>query len=252
MKIRISRLNTVLAVGALALIGSSFVSAPVRAQDPSVSDKPITLNLDNAPIKTALDLLFKGAGVRNYTIGSDVQGYASIHAQDQPFSRALTNLLQSVNATFSLDNGNYAITGKRATPPPATIIDKPTTIVGSGTTATTTDAGKSYFHLGINRYDAFTIAQLIGSLGIVDVPSNVTKDMGSGGQGGQGGQRGFGGPAGWLRRSRPRGSRLSAVAAGYGGSGGGFGGGRSGGGFGGGGFGGGGFGGGGFGGGFGR
>lgn len=214
MKIRISRLTQVLALGGLVLLGSTLAVSPARAQDPGVSDKPVTLNLNNVPIKTALELLFRSAGVRNFTIAPDVQGFASIQAQDQPFSSALRNLLSSVNSTFSLDNGSYNITIKRPTPPPAAIIDKPTTVVGGATTTDST-AAKQYFPLRINKYDAFVIASLIGQLGIVDVPPNITRESGNG----QGGQGGFGQQGGNRGGFGQQGGGFGQQGGGFGGQG---------------------------------
>ena len=59
MKIRYAQRHAALALGALTLLGGSLAAMPARAQDAGVaSDKPITLNLQNVPIQTALKLLF--------------------------------------------------------------------------------------------------------------------------------------------------------------------------------------------------
>ena len=88
MKMPFARHHAALALGALALLGGSLVAAPARAQDAAAaSDKPITLNLQNVPIKTALELLFKSAGITNFTIANDVQGYANISVNAPLFCR---------------------------------------------------------------------------------------------------------------------------------------------------------------------
>ena len=257
MKIRYSKPQAALALGALALLGGALVAAPARAQDPGTSDKPITLNLNNVEIKTALKLLFKSAGITNYTIADNVQGYANINSTGVPFTVALNQLLNSVNAAFTVDNGSYNIAIKRPTPPPpATVVPQPngTTIApGDTNAASTADQPKRFYPIPINKYDAYYIALLLGSQGIVRVGVNevipAAQAGGGNGQGGQGGQSGFGGsPASGISSIGGAGGGFGG--GGFGGGGGGYGG-RGGGGFGGssGGFGGGSFGGGGFGGG---
>ena len=247
MKIRYTRRHAALALGALALLGGSVVATPARAQDASAaSDKPITLNLQNVPIQTALKLLFNAAGIRNYTIAPDVQGSANINSANVPFTIALTNLLNSVGAAFAVENGSYNVTIKRPTPPPAPIISsRPggNTIVDGNqeTTASTADQPKRFYPIPINRYDAYYISLLLGQLGLVRVDVNgvLPSEFGqTAGQNGQGGQGGLGGPASGISSVGGQGGRggggFGGGGGGYGG-GGGFGGGRGGGGFGGGG-----------------
>lgn len=246
MKIRYAPRHAAFALGALALLGGSLVAAPARAQDAgAASDKPITLNLKNVPIKTALQLLFTSAGIHNFTIAPDVFGNANIQVQDIPFTTALNTLLGSVGAAFTVDNGSYNVTVKRPTPPPAATIS-PTpggnTIVGNpGESASTADQPKRFYPIPINKYDAYYVALLLGSQGIVRVGVNdvipAAQAGGGNGQGGQGGQGGFGGsPSSGITSIGGAGG----IGGGFGGGGFGGGGGRGGYGGGGGGFGGGG------------
>jgi len=251
MKIRYSKPQAALALGALALLGGALVAAPARAQDASAADKPITLNLQNVPIQTALKLLFKSAGITNYTIADSVQGYANINSTGVPFTVALTQLLNSVNSAFTIDNGSYNIAIKRPTPPPAAVVvPQPggTTITAGDTnTASTADQPKRFYPIPINKYDAYYIALLLGSQGIVRVGVNevipAAQAGGGNGQGGQGGQGGFGqggfggSPASGISSIGGAGGGFGGGGfggGGFGGGGGGFGGGRGGGGFGGG------------------
>jgi hypothetical protein len=249
MKIRTSRFSTTLAFGSLLLLGGALGAVSAMAQDAGGADKTVTLNLKNVPIKLALDLLFKSAGIRNYTIAPDVQGFASIEAQDAPFTSALNNLLKSVNSTFTVENGSYNVAVKRPPAAPAVTIDRPTTVAGTSDGNSSTQSQR-YYPIRIDKYDAFVIASLIGSVGIVDVPPNITRGsntsggQGGGGFGGQGGG-GFGGRGGGgLGITTVGGSGGFGGGGGYGGGGGrsGYGGGGGGFGGGGGGFGGGGFG----------
>lgn len=241
--------HVLLALGALSLIGLPMLAVPASAQDaaPTDSGKPISLNLINVPIQTALRTLFSSAGIRSYNIDSGVQGYANINVSDVPFSIALNQLLNSGNPplTFSVDNGVYQIKLKQAAVTPAVNV-----AAAANAPEAVTDANqpKRYYTIPIDSYDAFYIAQLVGQTGIVEVVPNYPEGAAQTGQNGQQGQRGglggggLGGPAGGI----------TSVGGGGGFGGGGFGGGGFGGGssFGGGGFGGqrgGGFGGGGYG-----
>lgn len=244
-----NKTTTLLALGALSLIGLPMLAAPASAQEVGAADgaKPISLNLINVPIQTALRTLFSSAGIRSYNIDSGVQGYANINVSDIPFSVALRQLLSSGNPplTFSVDNGVYQIKVQAATPAtPATTVVAP----AAGAEVASADQPKRYYTIPIDSYDAFYIAQLVGQTGIVEVLPNYPSGSSQTGQGGQQGQQGgFGGQRGGGGFGGPSGitSVGGAGIGGFGGGGmGGFGGGGGGFGGGGGGYGGGGFGGG--------
>lgn len=230
--------NVLLALGALSLLGTPLLTSPASAQDVGAADgaKPISLNLINVPIQTALRTLFSSAGIRSYNIDSGVQGYANINVSDIPFSVALRQLLSSGNPplTFSIDNGVYNIKVQSAAPTtPATNVVAP----APGTEVASADQPKRYYTIPIDSYDAYYIAQLVGATGVVEVLPNITMGAGQTGQGGQQGQQGgLGGQRGGIGGGPSSG--ITSVGGGMGGFGGGssFGGG---GGFGGGGFGGG-------------
>jgi uncharacterized membrane protein YgcG len=251
MKIQLSRKNALLAFGAAALISASLAVSPVRAQDAGAADnsKPISLNLINVPVQTALRTLFSAAGIRNYSIDPGVQGYANVSVSDVPFSLALRQLLNSGNPPldFTLQNGIYQIKVAQPAAPPASTIAAGTTPTAD--TASSTTQPKRFYPIPIDSYDAYYIATLVGQTGIIEVLPNYpagggqTGNQGQGGFGQQGGRSGFGGGSGGF------GGGLSAPVTtvgggGFGGGSGGFGGGSGGFGGGSGGFGGGGFGGG--------
>jgi len=245
--------NAALALGALALLGGPS-AAPVRAQDAAAtaadSGKPITLNLINVPVQASLRTLFNSAGIRNYIIDSDVQGFANINVSEVPFSLALRQMLSSVNPplTFDIENGAYHVKVQRATPPPAPTIVPPSTTVASTDNSGADPTGsepKRFYRIPIDKYDAFYIASLLGATGIVRV--GVNEVIPAGGQVGSQGGGGFGGGFGGGNGGGFGGGNGGGFGGGpnvssFGGGNGGFGGGNS---FGGGGrFGGGGFGGG--------
>ena len=233
--------NVLLALGAFSLLGMPLLAVPASAQDTGAADgaKPISLNLINVPIQTALRTLFSSAGIRSYNIDSGVQGYANINVSDVPFSVALRQLLSSGNPplTFSVDNGVYQIKVQSASPAtPATNVVAP----APGAEVASADQPKRYYTIPIDSYDAFYIAQLVGQTGVVEVLPNYPSGSAQTGQGGQqgqqggfGGQRGIGGGGGFGSPSSGITSVGGAGIGGFGGSsfgGGGFGGGSYGGG----------------------
>lgn len=240
-------------LGALALLGAAALAAPVHAQDAGADNgKPITLNLLNVPIQASLRTLFSSAGIRNYQIDPQVQGFANINVGDVPFTTALRQLLSQATppATFEVENGIYHVKVQEAAPPPPPTIVPGTSIAPDGLTASTSTTPKQYYKIPIDKYDAYYIAQLLGDgQQIIQVEANQV--IGGGNQGGQNGQNGnqrgnqggFGGQGGGLSAPVTSISGGGFGGGGFGGGGGGFGGGGFGGGgrgFGGGGFGGGG------------
>ena len=204
----ISRQALTAAFGALTLLGLGLASSPVRAQDATPAataepTKPISLNLVNVAVQASLRTLFTSAGIRNYIIDSDVQGFANINVSDVPFSLALRQLLSSVNPplTYDVENGTYHVKVQRATAPPAATIAPATTIASTdGAAPLDANAPKRFYHIPIDKYDAYIIAQLLGKQGIVLVPVNDVQAAGNGsvGGGGNNGNRGFGGAGGGL------------------------------------------------------
>ena len=242
-----------LALGAATLAVISLSAAPVRAQDVNATDsaKPISLNLINVPIQTALRTLFSSAGIRSYNIDGAVQGNANINVSDVPFSVALRQLLNSGNPplTFSVIDNVYQIKVAQAVAPPQ--VDVKTPVQTPDQLAADPNSPKRFYVIPIDSYDAYYIAGLVGATGVIEVVPNYPaggQGTGQGGQGGVGGQNGgrggFGGAAGITSVGGAGFGGLGSagsIGGGYGGGGGGYGGG---------GLGGGGFGGGGFGGGF--
>ncbi len=75
---------------------------------------PVSLNVDRAPIKAVLHLLFREAD-QSYVLGPHVSGTVTASFHHIPFDTALTQILSvnSVHLTKRLVNGVYVITGPR-------------------------------------------------------------------------------------------------------------------------------------------
>ena len=230
MKLKLNRRTLALALGGLALLGSALIAPAVRAQDAAATEptKPISLSLHNVPIQTALQLLFTGAGIRNTSIDSDVQGYANINVSEVPFSLALRTLLSSVNPplSYTVDNGIYHVSVQRAVAPPAPpVVVANTSGTDTGGNASTDNQQKGFYHIPIDKYDAYYIARLLGATGIVQVgvndviPANGNNGGGNNTGGNTNGNRGFGGTSSYGGNTGFGGSSGYGGTSGFGGSG---------------------------------
>src|ERR1051325_6347813 len=93
--------------GGLAILGVGLAVgfAPVvsRAQAPAGTQQlpPVTLDLRDAPVRQALEQLFKNAKVQ-YVIDPAVQGYiSSLNIKDQPFRNALNLIVRTASPPLS-------------------------------------------------------------------------------------------------------------------------------------------------------
>jgi hypothetical protein len=222
----------------LTLAPVYFTASAAHAQDndakggqaSELSNKKVTLNLENADIRYALKLLFNSVGA-NYTLDPGVQGSVTLALTDVSFRTALESAIKGAGTplTYRVENNVYSISPKVETVLNPVDTNPEPEPVKAPTTRTV--------KIQINYADAIDLAQAFGGGVITSRLSQLGQQGGGGGFGGGFGGGGFGGGQG-------------GFGGGFGGNGGGFGGGGfGGGGFGGGGFGGGGIGGGGFGGG---
>jgi len=85
---------------------------PVKAQD---KNKNITVELNNADIRSALQILFKSEGL-NFSLDENVSGMVSVSLHDVPFKVALESILRSTDSsnplTYTIENGVYFVRPK--------------------------------------------------------------------------------------------------------------------------------------------
>src|SRR5256885_9807517 len=93
-----------------------FSGTRAAAQDqkpPELTNKKVTLNLENADLRYALKLLFTSAGV-NYTLDQAVQGSVTVALTDVPFRTSLDSVLRSTQSqaplTYPAEDQGYIIT----------------------------------------------------------------------------------------------------------------------------------------------
>jgi hypothetical protein len=226
-------------VAALGFVVASMclsgIAARAQTDAKDVSNKKVSINLENAEIRYAVKLLFQSVGV-NYVLDQSLQGiYVTVSLNDVPFRTALESILRAssqVPLTYRVENDIYIISPKQQETPSEQT---------SETENPEANTPKSRWQkIQVNYADAIDLAYAFGGSQIYSrFSSQGGGGFGNGFGGGFGGQGGFGG-GGF--------GGQGGFGGGFGGQGGFGGGGFGGGGFGGGGFGGGGFGGGGFGG----
>jgi hypothetical protein len=208
---------------------------------------PVTLDLRDAPVRDALEQLFKSAKV-DYSIDPGVAGFVTLKITEQPFENALRLILRSaqIPLTYTKEGGVYLVKIRELVAPP---------VVNTPTPPERDQQERVYQPLETIQLvyvDPADLSQVIGPITFIQFNVRGQQAGGGGGFGGGGFGGGFGG--GGLGGGGFGGGGLGGGlgGGGFGGGGlggGGFGGGGLGGGFGGGGLGGGGFGGGGLGGG---
>lgn len=111
-------MNTRLAVTALFALSLGTLSLPAQAQNRS-SAPSVSLELRDAPVRTTLEAIFKQAGIKNYLIDSEVQGFVTLTLTDQPMESALKLVVRasSLPLTYTIENDVWIVKVRRSTPP---------------------------------------------------------------------------------------------------------------------------------------
>ena len=208
------------------------------AQEVAPEEQRISLDLKDADIRSALDMLFKSKPGSSYVLDSAVAGMVNMKLDDATWLSALRAMLRSANLDYRMEDNIYHILPKAS----ATGTSGASPMGGTSSTSYgTSSAG------GGTRYGTSTTGSTVTTVGgrtsrkfeLVTVRYSDPAQMAAL----------FGGTAVGFASSGQAGGYGSGLGgfSGYGGMGGGYGGGMMGGGYGGGGYGGGGYGGGGMG-----
>ena len=100
-----------IAVFTAVVIASALVCALAFAA-PEVDNSPVTLELKDVDIQTALTALFRGRG-HSFSLAPDVKGVVpTLYFKEVPFKQALKNLLKSAGLVASFQNNVYTIKKK--------------------------------------------------------------------------------------------------------------------------------------------
>lgn len=106
-------------VGLLVAVICSVGIAPMQAQSASKDEPPVTIHFRDAPIREALDTLFKGTG-KSYVIEPGITGMVTFSIKDTPFATALHTILKANGLTCNVESGVYVIGRKIEKPEPYT------------------------------------------------------------------------------------------------------------------------------------
>jgi type II secretory pathway component GspD/PulD (secretin) len=225
------RLSMIAASG--LLISTIAIAQPgaAFAQDSSaLPTQSVSVSLSNAPVREALDALFKSAGL-NYTIDPSITQSVTVNLHNIPFDVALRSILRSTNPPlqYTVKDGIYQISqpdlsqqsvAPPAQPTPGAAQPQFNTPNSMGYSASGSDSREAVV-LYLTYINGTLLNKLVGP--IIEIPPALTLSNYSGTTGGAGGgvtggtTGGFGGGG----------------AGGFGGGGGGFGGAGAGGGYGG-------------------
>ena len=156
-------------------------------QDSSVPN--ISIELNDSPIRTSLEMLFKQANIQNYVIDNNVAGFVSLRITDQPFELALKLVMRGASEplTYIKENGVYIVKLRQITqapsnPAPDFTLSQPTSNV-------------IWERIPLTFIDPIDLMSVLGPILNISQFSRYTGGgMGNGGfSGGMGGGGGLGG-----------------------------------------------------------
>jgi type II secretory pathway component HofQ len=83
---------------------------PAFSQDATLPTNEVNITLNQAPVRTALDTLFKSASL-NYTIDPSVNGLVTVSLRAIPFDVALRSILRSADPplAYTITDGVYNV-----------------------------------------------------------------------------------------------------------------------------------------------
>jgi len=173
----------------LVVVSASWAQAPADNKDQDLRNKPITLELTNAPTRAAIDALFKFVPF-NHAINQQVDGIVSVSLNDVPFEQALRTICR-VNdpaLTWRRDEGNvYVIDVKKQA---ADLTAAGTGALTGAETAATEEVQpeKRVTKIQLNYATAADIGQIFGATAITSRANQFTmSNNNSGGFGGSSG-----------------------------------------------------------------
>jgi hypothetical protein len=167
-------------------------------QDSSVPN--ISIELNDSPIRTSLEMLFKQANIQNYVIDNNVAGFVSLRITDQPFELALKLVMRGASEplTYIKENGVYIVKLRQITqapsnPVPDFTLSQPTSnVIWERISLTFIDPIDLMSVLGpilnISQFSRYT-GGMMGGMG----NGGFSGGMGGGGGLGGGSMGGFGG-----------------------------------------------------------
>ena len=180
----------------LALTLVFLMAAQAVAQQGGAGEKRVTISLQDTPVRSAIDMIFREAGV-NYAFEGGTQGTVNVNLTDVPFDQAVAIILRSAGLTMSMVRGTYMIGPKKEVE--AYVETAPTLAAEETEIARTTSLEK----IRVNFADVMEIGAIFGAeyrggsgFGGGGYTGGYGMTGGIGGYGGMGGMSSYGGMGG--------------------------------------------------------
>ena len=131
---------------------------------------PVSVELQDAPVRSTIEAIFKQAGIKNYLIDNGVAGFVTLKITDQPLESALKLVMRanSLPLTYTVENDVWIV--------------KPRTVMGAlslpaPTPELPTEAPRPrYERINLTYLDP---ADLQGILGNITLIRQFTRQLGS-------------------------------------------------------------------------
>ncbi len=184
------------------------------AQQAATTDKNISISLQDTPVRSAVEMLFREAGL-SYAFEGSVNTPITVNLTDVPFDQALQIILRSAGLTMRRENNTYLIGPKKEV---QTVAQTSDDLVDSEDTEIARDTALE--KIRIDFADVNEIGSIFGSQYRGGMGGYGGGYGGMGGYGGYGGMGMMGGMGGYGGMGM-----MGGFGGGYGGYGGGYGGG---------------------------
>jgi hypothetical protein len=171
------------------IIGGFACAVAFAAVDDSA---PVSLDLKDVEVKSAIDALFRGRG-KNFSVSQDVSGIIpSLSISNVPFDSALKSLLKTAGLVYRIESSVYMISKKPDANPYAAAADTSAAAAATSTDPTidtTTTVESVIDKVPLSNMGA---SQMLGIMGGDSSKYNQNNGM-MGGMGGFGGGSSYGG-----------------------------------------------------------
>lgn len=97
---------------------SGLIAMLLCSHSQAQSNKGITLDLKDAPIRSTLEMAFKQAGVVNYVIDNSVSGFVTMTITEQPLEYVLQLIMRAstIPLTYIKENNVYIVKERQFSP----------------------------------------------------------------------------------------------------------------------------------------
>lgn len=185
--------NPWLAAGGLAaalLISPGSTAAQALAAPAAVAtDRTVTLNLQDTPLRTALQMLFAGSGLQHAVENAVPNVPVTLQIRDLPFQTALRTLVRLAGVTFQKEGEIFIVRQRPLAPEPTPSVFEPPAPIEIAAGA----GGEAVEKIPINYLHPAVLAYVLNA---PLIPTEDQVQPGFGGGGGLGGYGGVGGAAG--------------------------------------------------------